>query len=175
MGLPTTLASLLPQILSAKRIGLFLHAQDVEYLNEFSAAGEAIPQNDSLFVIGTVGWDRPLQETGSNAYAAAGFQLHDLDLHFPQGEMTLVAGKFGSGKTLLLLAMLGEAHVINGKLSYAVSPILDPACKDNGDWNSVENGVAYVPQASPASVLWWCADCTIRPHGFRVSPSGEFA
>ena len=34
------------------------------------------------------------------------FMLVDMTLEFPKGELSLVCGKLGSGKTLLLLGML---------------------------------------------------------------------
>ena len=85
------------------------------------------------------------------------FQLYDLDIHFPQGEMTLIAGKFGSGKSLLLLAMLGEARLLHGKISYAVSPLLDPNEIENNDWSLVPKGVAYVPQVRLNYFIYGCA------------------
>ena len=146
MGLPLDLALFLQQLLSAKRIGQFLRTTDIQYFSESSIAGEAVPQTDSLYVIGSVTWAIP--QEANNEAAASIFGLYDLDLHFPEGQMTLVAGKFGSGKTLLLLAMLGEARLLEGKISYAVSPLLDPGHVDDKEWRLAKNGVAYVPQAS---------------------------
>ena len=37
-----------------------------------------------------------------------GFELKDIDIIFPQGKMTLVTGATASGKTALLMALLGE-------------------------------------------------------------------
>lgn len=46
------------------------------------------------------------------------FKLGPLDLNFPTGELSLVSGATGSGKTALLLSLLGggfsEAHLIGG-------------------------------------------------------------
>ena len=146
MGLPSELALFLQQLLSAKRIGQFLQTPDIQYFGEQSVAGESVPPVDSLYVIGSITWAIP-QKDHYEATTSI-FGLYDLDLHFPHGQMTLVAGKFGSGKTLLLLAMLGEATLLEGKISYAVSPLLDPSCVDDRDWSLARNGVAYVPQVS---------------------------
>lgn len=147
MGLPSSIASLLQQFLSTKRIGTFLQTRDIDYFCEPSIAEEAIPQVDILYINGTIAWDiTPPMDQSRNF--ASDFQLHDLDIQFPPGEMTLIAGKFGSGKTLLLLAMLGEARLLHGKISYTASPLLDPACANIDDWALAKNGVAYVPQVS---------------------------
>ncbi|EIW76959.1 multidrug resistance-associated ABC transporter [Coniophora puteana RWD-64-598 SS2] len=50
------------------------------------------------------------------------FVLLDMDLRFPTGELSLVCGKLGSGKTLLLLALLGEADVLAGQVVCPRSP-----------------------------------------------------
>ena len=145
MGLPMSMARILQQLLSAKRIGTFLLSQDVDYLNEMPLGEEAVPKISSLYIIGTVAWDIPHQADNKDVNNST-FELRDLDIHFPHGEVTLIAGKFGSGKSLLLLAMLGEARLLHGKISYAVSPIMDPNGIDDMDWSLASNRVAYVPQ-----------------------------
>jgi ABC-type transport system involved in cytochrome bd biosynthesis fused ATPase/permease subunit len=88
------------------------------------------------------------------------FVLTDLTLNFPKGDLSLICGKLGSGKTLLLLALLGEADILAGQLvcprsppdslaSYADSVIT----KD--EW-IVQGSTAYVPQAA------WLRNASIR-------------
>ncbi|KAH9976210.1 ATP-binding cassette transporter [Lactifluus volemus] len=50
------------------------------------------------------------------------FMLMDLNIVFPKGELSLVCGKFGSGKTLLLLALLGEADFLTGQVLCPKTP-----------------------------------------------------
>ena len=80
------------------------------------------------------------------------FVLRDLSISIPVGEMTLVCGKLGSGKSLLLLALLGEADLLAGQIicprtppeSLAVFAALDyihPSV-----W-VLPGVVAYVPQS----------------------------
>ena len=104
-----------------------------------------------MFVQGTVTWDIPPPLDTDDASSTASqpvFQLRDLDVHFPRGEMTLIAGKFGTGKTLLLLALLGEVRLVNGKISYAVSPLMNALDNGDQDWSLLLGGVAYVPQVN---------------------------
>ena len=154
MELPTSLAQLLQEVLSAKRIGVFLRSRDVDYLLEPPLDNKALPEADSLYVRGTVTWDIPPAEPHLDSAAGNNpiFQLRDLQLDFPRGKITLIAGKFGSGKTLLLLALLGEARLLDGKISYLVSPILHPKQMTNSDWSPSEGGVAYVPQVNTSQV-----------------------
>ncbi|EIW71721.1 hypothetical protein TREMEDRAFT_67926 [Tremella mesenterica DSM 1558] len=176
-NLPMNMAQILQEILSAKRIGTFLRTRDVDYLEGTSssyASAHLGDENESsstedrdLYIIGTVGWDvdHPSQsqpssdsQNGSTAPTpAVKFRLHDLNLHFTRGEITLVAGKVGSGKTMLLLALLGEAKLLSGKINYAVSPILNPLNASRVDVTTLaKRGVAFVPQTP------WLQSLSIR-------------
>ncbi|KAF8554053.1 hypothetical protein OG21DRAFT_1497299 [Imleria badia] len=44
------------------------------------------------------------------------FELRDISVRFPDGELTLITGPTASGKSALLLALLGEMTITNGKL-----------------------------------------------------------
>jgi ABC-type multidrug transport system fused ATPase/permease subunit len=48
------------------------------------------------------------------------FSLHGLNVEFPAGELSLVCGKTGSGKSLLLAAIIGEVDILDGRV-YAPS------------------------------------------------------
>ncbi|TFK22034.1 multidrug resistance-associated ABC transporter [Coprinopsis marcescibilis] len=74
------------------------------------------------------------------------FVLRDLDFEFPQGEITLVCGKLGSGKTLLLLALLGEADVLDGMVHCARSSLPFNSTVRAGESWCVDGVCAYVPQ-----------------------------
>nr|XP_019043278.1 ABC transporter ABCC.6 [Kwoniella bestiolae CBS 10118]OCF22208.1 ABC transporter ABCC.6 [Kwoniella bestiolae CBS 10118] len=159
-NLPATIAELLQDILGAKRIATFLSTTDVQYLSQ--PASEDFTNNDeALYVKGTVAWDVPKPYTSDSTPSPnenttagtstpsdnnVGFRLQDLDVKFPRGQFTLVAGKFGSGKSLLLLALMGEARLIEGKISYTVSPVMGLKELDGKDWSLIKGAVAYVPQ-----------------------------
>jgi ABC-type multidrug transport system fused ATPase/permease subunit len=40
------------------------------------------------------------------------FSLHDVNLNFPTGELSVISGKTGSGKSLLLAAIIGEVDLL---------------------------------------------------------------
>ncbi|KDE05641.1 hypothetical protein MVLG_04012 [Microbotryum lychnidis-dioicae p1A1 Lamole] len=44
------------------------------------------------------------------------FRLKDLAIEFPKGKLTVISGPTGSGKTSMLLALLGELQVVEGKV-----------------------------------------------------------
>ena len=44
------------------------------------------------------------------------FILHNINLDFPSGELSIIHGKTGCGKSLLLAAILGEVDIIGGRI-----------------------------------------------------------
>ncbi|KAG0701637.1 hypothetical protein DFH29DRAFT_925615 [Suillus ampliporus] len=45
------------------------------------------------------------------------FELKDISVRFPEGELSVITGPTASGKTALLMALLGEMTIISGKLT----------------------------------------------------------
>ncbi|KAG1745260.1 P-loop containing nucleoside triphosphate hydrolase protein [Suillus lakei] len=101
----------------------------------------------------------------------APFMLVDLALKFPEGQLSLVCGKLGSGKTLLLLALLGEADVLTGQVICPRSPpdalasFADQKVTQE-DW-IVPGVCAYVPQAA------WLRNASIKDNILFGLPCNE--
>lgn len=156
MALPAQITSLLSQRLALLRIVNFVNMDDVDTLDE--PISDSDPESRALYIKGSIGWAAPRlieQQDISDADASPDreFTLRDLDITFPKGEITLIAGKFGSGKTLALLGLLGEAKLLEGEISYATSENdsshllpLDIERTSNFDWRIQSSGVAYCPQ-----------------------------
>lgn len=153
---PRHLADLFKQLLAIKRVHTFLRTEDLEHLS--STASETTLAESSasaLLVQGDLTWSRSPAPADSAGVTV--FTLRGLDLSFPRGQISLVAGKAGAGKTLLLLALLGEVQLVRGKITYAVSPMLDPDEADEGfRWELQGDAVAYVPQTA------WLQSMSIR-------------
>ncbi|KAL4789131.1 P-loop containing nucleoside triphosphate hydrolase protein [Aspergillus venezuelensis] len=140
--LPEIVTDLLDARVSLRRIARFLGLEDHDDEREL---GDAI-----IFANATVTWpsrnsDDPLAQ----------FQLKDLNLHFPTGELSIISGRSGSGKSLLLQALIGEVDIVKGSVTFphaASSP--EPPCGPD-DW-IVEGAVAYVSQDP------WIENATIR-------------
>lgn len=78
------------------------------------------------------------------------FKLRDVDLEFPAGEMSVIEGQVGSGKSLLLAALLEEAVLESGSLT---KPPLGVAADES---EIVPGSVAFVSQPP------WIEDLTVQ-------------
>jgi ABC-type bacteriocin/lantibiotic exporter with double-glycine peptidase domain len=147
-SVPQLLTDALQEILSVQRITTFLQKDDVEYLDKAESISSPADDEEPLIVVGDIAWSKPQERTDmpdSNP-----FVLRDLDLAFPRAKMAIIAGKFGSGKSLLLIAMLGEVALLKGRIAYAVSSVADPWETETAyDWSHSTQGLAYVPQVRP--------------------------
>ncbi|KAJ6495413.1 multidrug resistance-associated ABC transporter [Mycena sanguinolenta] len=99
------------------------------------------------------------------------FVLVDLTLQFPQGKLSLICGKLGSGKTLLLLALLGEADILSGQMVCPRSPPNSLAGftdvhPSKEEW-VVQGMCAYVPQAA------WLRNASIKDNILFSLPYDE--
>lgn len=73
------------------------------------------------------------------------FELKNLDMVFPEGKLSLIAGTVGSGKSALLLSLLGETRCVRGRryLPSALLPEEAPV-----DPNGLTRTVAYCSQTA---------------------------
>ncbi|KAG0185773.1 hypothetical protein DFQ28_008806, partial [Apophysomyces sp. BC1034] len=112
----------------------------------------------------TIGWNSTQDVSGSAQTSPSnGFVLKDVTAQFPNGEMSLICGATGSGKTLLILSLLGEAVLVKGKLSCPRAPIVESVSSDFStpadippeEW-ILDHAVAYVSQTA------WLQNASIR-------------
>ncbi|KAJ7126290.1 multidrug resistance-associated ABC transporter [Mycena epipterygia] len=147
-GIPLSIINLIQGYVSLRRIENYLDGAEVSPVPPLKNQSKTV-----AFYSATVAWPK----APSGAVSVAGtphqkFMLLDLSLTFPAGELSLVCGKFGSGKSLLLLGLLGEADVLSGQVLCPRSPpnSLASLAMENpgpGEW-ILEGLCAYVPQTS---------------------------
>lgn len=65
----------------------------------------------------TIAWSADTEEEGDR------FCLRNINLEFPRGELNIISGRTGSGKSLLLSALLGEADLLSGKIEMPTAPV----------------------------------------------------
>ncbi|KAH9475078.1 ABC transporter 7 [Psilocybe cubensis] len=152
-SLPETFAKLMQSLVSLRRIATYLQSSERDvvpaYLSVHASATTSI-----AFENCTVTWPKLAPSTSPL------FSLSKINVAFPAGKLTLVCGKVGSGKTLLLLALLGEAEVLDGNIRCPRTPadfqasVCSRPVRDE-DW-IVEGVCAYVPQIA------WLRNASIR-------------
>ncbi|KAG2036744.1 multidrug resistance-associated ABC transporter [Suillus americanus] len=149
-ALPETFINMLQVHVSLKRIGKYLQLTEVAPVPPLSAA----PAVNTIAVqSANITWPHDRSADSSAASTPRHkFMLIDLALKFPEGQLSLVCGKLGSGKTLLLLALLGEADVLTGQVICPRSPpdaLASFAIQKVTQEEWIVPGVcAYVPQAA---------------------------
>ena len=94
---------------------LFVSLRRIEKYLNVAEVNAVLPLNQQSKTVAfqscTVTWPQDDRNAGNLAPSAGStptnkFVLVDLSLNFPQGELSLICGKLGSGKTLLLLGKL---------------------------------------------------------------------
>ena len=150
---------MLQSLVSLRRIEKYLNGGEVKPVPPLDQQSQVIALQSC-----TLTWPQD-RSIGSVAPSVAPtpkhkFILTDLSLNFPEGELSLICGKLGSGKTLLLLAFLGEADILAGQLLCPHSPpdslaSFSRTIIPTEDW-IVKGVTAYVPQAA------WLRNASIK-------------
>lgn len=86
-----------------------------KYFMQPDKAPVAAPGDAITFDNATVAWPKkedPDKEVPEQTEARS--MLRDVSLQFPEGKLSIIAGKTGSGKSLLLAAILGEVKLLSG-------------------------------------------------------------
>lgn len=125
---------------SLDRVGNFLEEADTEKYNQLTVDKNA---NKLAFENTTVAWD----ENEST------FKLRNLNIDFKIGKLNVVIGATGSGKTSLLMALLGEINLLKGKI---IVPSLDARQDLIPGPNGITNSIAYCSQAA------WLLNDTVK-------------
>ncbi|KAF3768887.1 P-loop containing nucleoside triphosphate hydrolase protein [Cryphonectria parasitica EP155] len=102
---------------SCVRLEKYLRQPDKEPV---TTAGDAIILEEA-----TVAWPKKedADEEGPVEPTEARSMLHNISLQFPGGKLSVVSGKTGSGKSLLLAAILGEVKLISGTVKVPTPPL----------------------------------------------------
>ncbi|KAF9106720.1 hypothetical protein BGX27_009048 [Mortierella sp. AM989] len=165
---PEMLSLCLRAKVSAARIDRFLDEEEVlVYANASTKPRKNLPSDPIIgFKNATFSYAGKSEQDAANAAHNAGetlnghhFELKDLNLEFPVGELSVITGPTGSGKTSLLLSLLGEINPVKGQ---AFLPR-----RDSHDINPVTgltNGIAYVAQQA------WLQNNTVRNNILFGSP-----
>ncbi|WRT66672.1 uncharacterized protein IL334_003632 [Kwoniella shivajii] len=143
---PQIIQAFLSTKVSLDRLSRFLSQPEIDK-ERWNRASDYIMCDNA-----TIGW--PSAENQSRSLGEpSDFTLRDVHIQVPKGDLTLLCGPLGSGKTLLLRAFLGEASIMKGEVIAPRSlPDSTPVYPGSVDkWTTDEwltESVAYAPQQS---------------------------
>ncbi|KIX98535.1 uncharacterized protein Z520_05836 [Fonsecaea multimorphosa CBS 102226] len=143
--IPEMITDLLDAIVSANRVQ--------EYLDAPERIDSTKPGDTVVFTDATISWPSDNPENEENQFA-----LRNLNLAFPKNELSVISGRTGSGKSLLLASIIGEAEVLGGEV-FVPRPPSAAERHDSGANRSnwmIESSIAFVAQ------IPWIENATIR-------------
>jgi ABC-type multidrug transport system fused ATPase/permease subunit len=114
-----------------------------EYLNSPETAPAAKNAPEVSFENATIAWpaDDDIEDSER-------FMLRDINVTFPQGELSVISGKTGTGKSLMLAAILGEVDVLGGNIYVPKPPSLEERQDSKANKSNwvIPGSIAYVAQ-----------------------------
>ena len=154
--MPEMITDLLDAIVSARRVQEYLESSEV---HQDLRPGDSISFQDA-----TVAWPTDEDEHHDDL-----FKLHDLAIEFPNEGLSVISGKTGSGKSLLLASILGEADIKAGSVHVPRAPAPEErydAQATSRDW-IIRTAIAFVAQ------IPWIENATIRDNILFGLPFNE--
>ncbi|KIV78105.1 hypothetical protein PV11_09860 [Exophiala sideris] len=143
--IPEMVTDLLDAIVSANRVQEYLDAPE---RTNYSQSGETIS-----FKSAVIGWPSDDAEQEEDK-----FKLRDLNLDFPKNELSVISGRTGSGKSLLLASIIGEADILNGTITVPKPPKANERYDGKANRSNwlIDSSIAFVAQ------IPWIENATIR-------------
>ena len=144
-ALPEIISNALEAWVSVKRIDHYLKAPERDPY--------VIPSDTICFEDASVAWPSDSQQDDSDH-----FVLKNVNVRFPSNELSLIAGKTGSGKSLFLASILGEADQLGGHVKVPRAPPFEERFDhraNKSDW-IIESAIAFVAQ------IPWIENATIK-------------
>lgn len=135
-ALPEILTIAFDTLVSVKRVDTYLKGPEMERT--------LLDGSDITFENADIAW--PVDE--DDVKEEDRFVLRGLNFTFPAGELSVVSGKTGTGKSLVLSALIGEADVLGGKIFVPPAPSAfdrHDAKAHLGNW-ILPGSIAYVAQ-----------------------------
>ncbi|OOQ84862.1 ABC transporter family protein [Penicillium brasilianum] len=146
--LPEIISNGLEAKVSADRIDVYMQSAE-KTVN--TVASDSIAFEDV-----SVGW--PADKADNDEEDEDRFLLRELNLAFPKKGLSVISGRTGSGKSLLLASILGECDVLQGTIKVPVPPPIKDRfdhLATSANWN-IDSAIAYVAQ------IPWIENATMK-------------
>ena len=132
-----------------------------KFLNSAEKREQLTPGDTIHFGNATISWPNAEEYEGNltaEDQSEQSFRLHDLNLSFPKNQLSVISGKTGSGKSLLLASLLGECELLEGTITVPRPP---PAYERYDDQANPSNWLINGSMAFVAQIPW-IENATIR-------------
>lgn len=162
------LADMITNVLQTKvsvdRVEEFLSEEETEKYLQLKPAGDQNPDAPLIgFTDGAFTWGSKKQI--KNKGMGSAFQLQDLNIRFEPEALNIIAGPTGSGKTSLLMALLGEMTHLTGSVHLPGAQSREDLIPDSE--TGLTESVAYCAQQA------WLVNATVKNNILFASPYDE--
>lgn len=128
------------------------------FLGTAEKTATTIPSDTISFENASVSWPAEEANEGEETNDEERFVLSNLNISFPSKGLSVISGRTGSGKSLLLSSILGESDILCGTVKVPVPPPVEArydhlATREN--W-IIDSAIAYVAQ------IPWIENASIR-------------
>ncbi|KAI9711688.1 MAG: hypothetical protein M1828_001799 [Chrysothrix sp. TS-e1954] len=144
---------------SVDRIEEYLSEEDTQKYKQLRHTEESGPVSAIGFERGTFAW---ASKTVVEQDLASSFRMLDLDFYFKIGKLNVIAGATGSGKTSLIMALLGEMTLLEGSVYLPGAGSREDISRDPE--TGLTDNVAYCAQQA------WLVNDTIKQNVVFASP-----
>ncbi|OJD19912.1 hypothetical protein AJ78_00106 [Emergomyces pasteurianus Ep9510] len=151
-SLELTLA-ILPELIT-DFIECWVSAERIEkFLNSAEKGHNTLPADHICFEKATIAW--PVEDMDE---ASGRFSLQSISLNFPPKGLSVISGKTGSGKSLLIASILGESDILGGVVHVPEAPRLEDRFDEFANKKNwiIDSAIAYVAQ------IPWIENATIK-------------
>ncbi|OAG44265.1 hypothetical protein AYO21_01261 [Fonsecaea monophora] len=145
---------------SVDRVEQFLEEAETEkYVQLRQSRRRSLPVTRIALENATLTWGT------TNEDASEAFRLIDMDVEFSIGQLNVIAGPTGAGKTSLLMALLGEMQLLSGAVHIPGGSVRQDLRPD--PVTGLTESVAYCAQQA------WLVNATIKENILFASPYDE--
>ncbi|TGJ87793.1 hypothetical protein E0Z10_g900 [Xylaria hypoxylon] len=147
--IPELTTDLLDAWVSIKRIDAYLGGAEISKITKDA--------DEISFDNASIAWPSDTDSTSGDEDPDR-FILRHINATFPKGELSVISGKTGSGKSLMLAAVLGEVDLLSGTIAKPRVPPLHErhdSKANKGNW-IIPGAVAYVAQ------IPWIENATVK-------------
>jgi ABC-type multidrug transport system fused ATPase/permease subunit len=152
---------------SLDRVDTYLREDETDKYNILSRSTAPGTPPKIALENATLTWGTPKKDSGGEAPdSAEAFRLINMDVSFHIGKLNIIAGPTGSGKTSLLMALLGEMKLLEGRV-YLPGGTANRAELPVDPQTGLIESVAYCAQEA------WLVNATVKENIVFCSPFDE--